>query len=227
MGKTRLELAVKLREEADIAGTGPTSTLNQTGEYKMLIGWLDDAYERIQSEHVNWEFLWAAYTFDVSSGTASYTPTAASITDHGSWIVDDVRCYLTATGYSDEQEIYYVRWDDFKRTYLFGSQREETGRPIHFTVKPDDSMVFYPIPDDTYTIVGERYKAPVEFSADADEPVFPDKFHNILVWGALFFYGANYVEPDRYTHGENQYKKMKALMEIEQLPGPEWGPTLA
>ena len=231
MGKTRLELAVKLSKESGVNVTGPTSTLNQTGEYGMLVDWLDDTYERIQSEHENWNFLREEFTSPLTSGTSEYTPTAASITDHGSWIVDGVRCYLTATGVSDEQEIFYVPWDHFKRTYLFGSSRTQTGRPIHFTIKPDDSIVVYPIPDDAYTIIGEYCKAPVEFptdsTADDTEPIFPDKFHLNLVWGALLFYGANYAESDRYVHGKNQYKKMKHLMEISQLPRAGWGAPLA
>ena len=224
---TRLELAVMLRKEAGIGGTGPTSTLNQSGEYELIVDWIDLAYNRIQSKHPDWQFLRADFTASISSGTGEYTPSAAGVTEHATWIVDDVRCYLTATGVSDEQEVYYIAWDEFRRTYRMGSTRTQTGRPSYFTIKPNDSLDFWPIPDDSYTVVGEHYKTPDLFTADDDEPILPTRFHEILAWSALNHYGANYVENDKYVHGQNEYRRIKALLELDQRPQLGFGAPLA
>lgn len=228
---TRLDLAVMLREESGVSGSGPTSTVSQSGEYKMLVGWMDRAYNRIQLKHRDWKFLRNDFSRALTSGTSEYTASATGSLRHRTWITDDVRCYLTATGVSDEQDIFFMPWADFKRTYLFGSARTQTGRPSYFTVKPDDSLVFWPVPDDSYTVVGEYYVRPVDWSEESDPdnetPVFPEQFHELVVWGALKFYGANYVEHDKYVHGQNEYRNLIELMEQEQRPQMGWGGPLA
>lgn len=230
MAETRLQLAQRLRRECAMNGTGPTSTVGQVGEYQLLIDWLDDAYRRLQSDKENWQFLRKPCSLPIVSGTATYTPEDMGITDHARWIVDDVRCYLDSKGVVDEQEVYFIEWEIFKRTYLFGSSQLQTGRPIQFTVKPDESLMFWPIPDDSYIVSGEYYMRPVDWSTAADPdteyPVFPERFHMILVWSALMFYGANYSETDKYAHGQNEYKELYSTLKLDQLPRMTWGQPL-
>lgn len=227
----RLALCVELRQEARINGTGPTTTVSQTGELKKVVDWIDKAYEAIQNEHETWQFLRTAFSVSLSSGTSEYTPTALSITNLARWITDDVRLYLTATGTTDEQEIFFEEWDDFRRTYLFGSARDQTGRPTCFTIKPDDSIVFWPEPDAAYTVVGEYYRMAYDWSADVNPntvtPLFPTQFHRAILWRALMYYGADYGEWDKYEHGQNEYKDIMAKLEFDQLPRIGWGQPLA
>lgn len=231
MGMTRLDLAQRLWMETDVGGAGISSTENQTGEYLKLVTWVDDFYNRLQTSKELWQFLRKSFSIAITSGTSEYTPSAVSITDHANWIDQDVRCRLTASGVSGEQEIYFVEWADFKRTWLFGSSQEQTGRPVHFTIKPDKSIQFWPVPDDSYTITGEYYRTPFNMSTedepDEAEPAFPDRFHMVIVWGALLFYGANYVENSQYTHGSNEYKEMLTQLEFDQLPRMGFGGSLA
>lgn len=229
MGKTRLQLLQRFRQEARVPGSSsdPTSALNQTGEYLKLVNWLDDAYESVQELSVLWQFLRKSFSVSLTSGTSEYTPTALGLTDHATWILDDVRCYLTAFLVTDEQEIFFVPWEEFKRSYLFGSAQQQTGRPIQFTIKPDKSIQFWPIPDDAYTCTGEYYRTPVVFTDDSKEPIFPDRFHMILVWRALMNKSADYAENDRYVHGNNEYEKIKKKLLFDQTPKPGWGPPLA
>lgn len=231
MSKTRLQLAERLRTEAGIDGNGFTSTENQTGEYAMIVNWVDDALLRIQSSRAQYRFLRKDFSVTLTAATGLYTPTELSITDFANWINRDVRCRLTALGVSDEQEIFFLPWEQFKRSYLFGSAQEQAGRPVHFSIKPDNSIQFWPIPDVGYTITGEYYRTPYEWpiTTDPDDatPPFPDRFHMIVVWAALYFYGANYAESDRYVHGKNEYELMKGELDYDQLPQMGWGAPLA
>ena len=227
MSKTRLQLAQRLRQEARIAGTGPTTTIGQTGELKKLVDWLDDAYADIQQEYETWNFLRTAFTASITSGTATYTPAAAGVTNHAHWITDDVRCYLTATGVSDEQEIFYMEWEEFKRTYLFGSMSTQSGRPTMFSIKADNSITFWPVPDDTYTVTGEYYRTPYEMTLNAHTPAFPARFHMIVMWRALMLYAADYGEWDKYEHAQNEYRDIMGKLEFDQLPRIGWGEPLA
>ena len=231
MGKTRLQLAQRLRRECKMNGTGPTSTVGQSGEYELLIDWIDDTYERIQSSSETFSFLRKSFSFSISSGISEYTTTAATLTDHANWITDDVRCRLTSAAVSDEQEIYYVEWEEFRRTYLFGSHQTQTGRPVQFTIKPDDSIQFWPIPDANYTITGEYYRSPYDWATatlpDDEEPIFPARWHMAIVWGALYYYGANYAEIDRWTHGQNEFERLMRELVFDQAPRIRWGGSLA
>jgi hypothetical protein len=216
---TRLELAQRFARESGISSSGPSSTTNQTGEYLWLVEQIDTAYNDILVMHNGrWRFLRTDYSQALSSGTSEYSAPS----DLGEWIVDDWRCYLTATGTSDEQEIFWYPYEDFKRSYLFGNQRTQSGRPNSFAIKPDDSVVFWQVPDDSYTALGEYFKIAEAMDEDADEPVFPSRFHMMIVWRALIYYGGSYVEPDKYTFAQNEYKRLKRQLENAELAAWKW-----
>jgi len=227
MAYTRLQLAQQLRQEARINGTGPTTTLSQTGEYKKCVDWNDYAYNDIQNEYETWKFLRKEFTASLTSGTSEYTPTAAGVTNHKKWITDDTRCYLTADGVATEQEIFYVPWDEFKRSYLFGSARSQTGRPVQYSIKPDNSIVFWPIPDDTYTVIGEYCRTNYVMTANSDVPAFPADFHLVVMWRALVFYGNDYVDESKLYQATDEYKKLMSKLRFDQLPRIGWGCPLA
>ena len=218
---TRLELVKRLCREAGI-GSSPLTTIGQSGENLRSVEWIDAAYEEIQNLHWNWDFL--RTDFSVSASIA--VPAPVSPTDLGTWKVDSFRCYLTATGTDDEQPMIYLPWDVFRDTCLLGTGRTQTGRPYMFSVKPDgDLSISPPIPDDTYTIVGEYFKEAQTLSADTSEPLFSQN-QMAIVWKALIYYAAYSSEPDKAVMGESQYKKLIRKLELSQLPGYGWGPSL-
>ena len=212
-----LQLCQRLRQECRISGTGPTTTVSQTGEYEKVVDWIDTAYEDIQNLHANWRFLQTPFSFVMTIGTRDYTPAEASITDLSKWKFEeygDIRCYLTAT---DEQRLEYLPWDDFRDIYLIGSSRTTTGRPGVFSIEPDDTITFDVLPDAAYTAVGEYFKTPDVLSGDADEPVFPSNYHMAIVYRAMMFFGADYAADEKYTHGYNEYRKILRKLEHNQL----------
>ena len=135
-----------------------------------------------------------------------------------------VRVYSSA---SDETELVYLPWDDFRATYGFGAHRSASGRPIAFSIKWDDSLETYPTPDDVYTMNGEYIKTVDEMSAATDEPPYPSDFHLIVVWRGLMLYGAFEGATDAYTHGQNEYDDLLYKLREDQLPKIKWGPPLA
>jgi hypothetical protein len=226
----KLALTKRLSRDCGINQVGPASTTNQTGEYLRLVNWIDDAYKSIQIIHRTWQFLRKEFSFPMVVGTPTYTPTVAGLTDFAGWVADsdgdseDFRIYLTA---SDEQYMVYMPWDDFRQTYYMGSQRTQTGRPHVYTIKPDDTLMFFPIPDQIYTCLGEYYMTPDEMTLDTDVPIFPVRFHEIVLYRAMMFYGAYSQEPDKYSVGAAEYKKILRGLELSQLPQMEWGEPLA
>jgi len=215
---TRLELVQRLCREAG-AGNVPSTTIAQTGEYLRYVNWIDAAYDEIQSIHHNWNFLRADISFSTSS-------LSVLIPEFGSWKPDSFRCYLTATGVSDEQFLGYMEWDTFRDAYYFGTSRSQTGRPSIIAVKPNTDLLVWPTADDDYTITGEYFMRPQVLAADIDEPVFP--LHQMaIVWKGLEYYGAYSSEPDKYAMGQSQFKKLIRKLEMSQTPEMLWGPPLA
>lgn len=226
---TFLELAVELRSECGIPGSGPAAVTGQTGELGDVVRWIERAYEYVQTKHTNWEFLREVFTFATIVGTANYTLAALSMDDdHGSWKLDERwRIYLTSGGTIGEQYLTYVPWDVFREAYLFGATRDQSGMPTDFTIKPDKSVQLWPKPNALYTIEGERFRAPDVLSGNTDEPIFPARFHRILVWQGLTYYGGKEESSSNYARGVAEADRIMGDLELDQLPPATLGPPLA
>lgn len=216
----RLELCQRLLQESDLNGT-MTTTLSQTNELKRIVDWIDEAYEEIQVSKKTWRFLRSDKSVALSNGTAEYTDATVA-----HWKTDDFRVYLTATGVSDETRIGFVDWDEYREIYYVGSMRTQTGRPTIFSVKPDNKLIFYPIPDASYTCQAEGFIVPDTMTANADEPVFPGRYHMLPVWRGLMHFGAWNAEPDKFQVGEYNYKKLYRQMVTDQLETMSYGDPL-
>jgi hypothetical protein len=216
---TFLELANRLLSEADISGAGLITTANQQGEYKQAIDYINTAYADIQLQHANWDFLRGDVSFNTISGVNNYSETAISLTDLSEWSPETMRIYLTANGIITEQYLIPVGWDEFRDLFMFGNARIQTGFPTHFTVKPaDNSLTFYPIPDNVYTAEGEYYKNPSVLVNDTDQPIFQTRFHMIVVWRALMYFATQLNAQELYVIGNIEYRKL--LFKLEQFACP-------
>ena len=210
-----LELCKRLRSEAGIAGSGPVTTANQTGELLRVVDWVKDAYTDIQDKRDNWDFLRLDFSFNTTAGTAEYPKT--TVTQLATWKRDSLRCYLTSSGVNDEIYLKAEPWNSFRNFRLRGANRDASGRPLYFTVKPDKSLVFWPKPDNTYTIVGEYFRKAYTFSSDTDEPVF-DRHHLAIVYNALMRYAAYVGEPALYARAQNEYNRHINKIERDYTP---------
>lgn len=219
-----LQLCQRLRSEAGITGTGPSTVIDQTGDLYRVVSWVSSAYEDIQNARPDWQFAQIGFSFPTIIGTSLYTLATVSLTDLLAWKKDDFRIYLTE---ADESFLEYVSWDTFRATYQVGSSRSLTGRPTIITVKPDDSLVLWPTPAAVYTVDGQYFRKARTMTANTDEPVFKSNFHMAIVWRALMFYGADLGAPEAYAHGEREYKKILRLMEFSRLPSVVYGAPLA
>ena len=223
-----LQLAQRLRQESGVPGTGPASVKDQTKFDLQLVNWIATAYEDVQNMHPRWRFLQEDFSFVMTIGKRNYTAVEAGITDLETWKDDyygGFRRYLQ-TNASDEQAIQPLDWETYRLNYLFGTNRTASGQPSIFSVKPNNSIDFYQVPNQEYNIDGEYFKQPDIMVENTDTPVFPSQFHMIIVWRALMFYGAYDAADERYTHGQNEYKKILRKLEVDQLVKMTYGNPL-
>ena len=68
-----LEITKRTRELAGIAGTGPTTTLSQTGEMGRLVNWVKQSWIDIQNLHQTWNFMLTELSFATVAAQKDYT----------------------------------------------------------------------------------------------------------------------------------------------------------
>lgn len=222
-----LEICQRTRLEADITGSGPASVVGQSGELEKVVEWVLTAYDDIQNLYSTWRFLRTDFTFPTIVDTQNYTPDAVDLADLATWKAekdDDLTIYSAV---ADEQHLAIYPWNDFRSVYMFGTNRTQTERPTVATIKPDNSMSLWPIPNAIFTVTGEYYKKAQTLSANTDIPIIPSQFHMAIVWRAVMFYGADYAAIEKYDHGQNEYKAILRKMELNQLPKLSYGAPLA
>jgi len=208
-----LQLCQRVRQEAGISGSGPTTTVNQTGEMRRVVDWVQTAWLDVQNANPDWLWMQDGFSFSCTVSQAAYTPVQAGVTDFASWIIADVRVYTGTT--ANEYQMTFVPYADFKAVYMLGTI--PTGRPTFFTVMPDKSLRFYPTPDAAYTIYGDYQKTASDLSGDTDTPGCPDRFHMIVVYGALKKYARYEAAPEVFEDASIEYKRFLSNLAQDQL----------
>lgn len=216
---TFLELCQDLMREAGISGS-LASVEGQTGEAQRVVNWIAKAYRLIQNAHVDWNFLRANIGFDTAPTNGTYSAASAEVAGFGEWCWSSSwRSYRTTTGVIDEQPLRFMDYDAFRDTYDFGANRLVSGRPQIVAELPDQSLQLWPIPDASYTIVGQQYRAPLALTANTDVPIFAARFHDVIVQRALMLYGI--YEGDATVHAAAQAECMRILGQMESFYLPD------
>lgn len=163
-----LSIARRLRQEAGIAGTGPTSVVSQAGEMGRVVDWVNDAWLTIQRKQ-HWDWLWEQATVTILAATSS---TAGSI---------PANRYLRDKARIGTARLSFRPWERFSIIY----PTQAAGTPSAWSIRPDGAFVVDAAPTASTAITVERYKLPTSMAADSDIPAMPERFHMAIVWRAL------------------------------------------
>ncbi len=226
-GMNFLQLVQRLRQEASVSGTNPTTTVGQTGETQRLVSWISTAWMDIQNEKFDWFFMRQPISFNTVVSQQSYTATQAGVSSFKNYKLDSFRQYRVSMGYSSEQRLNFLPYDTFRDMYQYGAMRTTSQMPVVFTVDFAKNFLLGPIPDDIYTVNGEGYALPTEFSNDTDRPTMPAEYHMAIVWRALMYYGQYEGAPEAYSHGQVEYARLLDRLTTDQMPALTFGPPMA
>lgn len=226
-GMTFLQMVQRLRQESGTSGSAPTSTQNQTGDFKRLVDWVSSAWMDIQNEKPDWFFMRQPISFNTTAGKSTYSATEAGITSFGNYKKDSFRQYSIALGYGSEQRLNFIPYDTFRDLYQYASMRTTSQMPVNFTIDPQKNFLLGPIPNDVYCVNGEGFALPTEFSSDSDRPTLPSQYHMAIVWKALMYYGQFESAPEAYSHGQNEFRRLMNRLYEDQMPTVTFGPPLA
>jgi hypothetical protein len=225
-----LQLVTLFCQECGVPTTNLTTVVGQTGELKQMCDWLANAWIRIQSKHDTWKFMRSSASWAVVAAQQSYTPAQCGVTagTFRKWKRETFRNYVTAIGTASEIDLSYLVYDDFRDLWLFSGNRSTTGRPVTFTVHPDNSIMLAPVPLTGYTITGDYFRHAARLAADADIPALPDGHDDmLLVYRAKMFYGGFWGAKEAYATGREEYRAAMRLLEGDQLEQPAMGGSLA
>lgn len=219
MAMTNLQLCNKLIQKCAISGGSIATIANQTGEMARVIAWIDEAYQAIQRIHSNWDWMRRDVSFTTTAGKSKYTPAECGASDVATWKMDSFRTYITSVGVASEVFLGELEYDRYRDTYLYGNMRNTTGRPIAIAVTPGDLSLNLGLTPDSigYTVVGQYFHEPLTFTADGDVPTFPSKYHMIIVYRAMMYYGSYEAAGDVYNEGLNAYNELVRKLNNEQL----------
>lgn len=222
-----LELCQRVRQESGgVAGTGPSTVVNQVGQLKKIVTWTNAAWRELQLMHDDWLWKRKDFTLTLSASDNDYSADDASVTDLGEWDLETFRIYLTSAGISDETFLIRMEYDIWRNVWAIGSQT--SSRPNVVAQKPDLHLGFGPVPDATYTVTGQYLQSTQSMAADADSPTgLPEEFHEIIVYIALRKYAADEAAPEVWTNAKSEYKRMLRALERKQLPKWRTGPAAA
>lgn len=220
-----LGLVQRTRQECEGVGTQITSVVSQTGEAKRYVDWVQSAWLHIQGLEPDWLFMRSSFTFQTVIGTGDYTTATAGATNFGHWFPDTFRCYLTATGVSDEQFLAEWGYQDLRNVYRMGTQNN--ARPAIFAIKPGDkSIMLGPKPDAVYTVAGEYQRTATELSS-GDTPDIPTNLHMVIVYKAMEYYALFESAPEALSRAQTGYKDLLRQLRAVELPEIELGEPLA
>lgn len=229
-----LDIVNRARRECGVSGNALLSVTGAlTMEGQRFVDWATDAWNDLQLEKNDWQWMRKGASFQTVAGQPLYTLAQANATDLAMWKRDSFRCYLTATGMPDEMILAPFEYDTWRNVFQFGTARVTTGRPIAFAVQPlDHSLAIGPLPDNVYTVVGEYYRQPTALALDADDPAspgndFPTRYHMLLVYMIMDAYASYESAPEVAARAAKGKLRMKSMIMRDFLPQIGFGAPLA
>jgi hypothetical protein len=227
-----LQLINRTRVECGVSGasTPLTSVTGLTGESARIASWVNTAWVDLQTLKEDWQWMREGFQFNTVTQQQIYTPAETGVgSTFGNWKRDSFRVSSVGQQYKDEQLTNYMDWTTFRNLYIYANMRFTYARPVVVSIDPDKNLAFGSVPDQPYVIVGEYYIKPTEFAAVTDAPpaTFPDRFHMLIVYRAMMYYGGYESASEVYQRGELEHKRLMSRMAIDQLPTLVSGPPLA
>lgn len=204
----RLELARRLIFESGASGVNLGSTLNQTGEARNFVNWIDDAWLEVCGLR-NWPSMWEQAQLTITAGNS----TLAQAVAHKRYEKDTAKIGTTS--------LTYYPWHEFRELYPV----VQAGSPSAWTIRPDRSFALSAIVDAETVVTVERYKQPTKPTADTDIPPIFDEHHMAIVWRALMLYAGFDEAGTAYKRGAAEYGVVKRLA-ADDLPSMQWGEPL-
>lgn len=141
-----------------------------------VIRWVKQAYREILDITPYWSFLRARGTvLKIKADKTTYATSIPRIRDYS--------LFFRATGSSVRIPVYlqpYSWWVELEQSLYISS-----GQPIYLIDSPADDYIIWPTPNRDGEIYGDYWLVGDDLSSASDEPIWAERFHDVLVWRTL------------------------------------------
>jgi len=218
---TLLEMVNDARKKAHIRQGTISTVAGATGITADLTMWVQDAWEDLQKESLNW---WFRTKIDATTTLSASTDQYAMPADLESINWRTVSIYETVG--VDEVPLSFIPYEEWRmRKDLYNTSE---ARPVLVTERPDTKIHVWPFPDKTYTLRYDGVYAIDAMTDDGDTPgdtisagtqLLPDQYHDVLVWDAVRRYAT--VHEDGATLERAQKRFLAAHNRLKERHTPE------
>lgn len=207
-------VAITQGDTALTFSTGPTPSV--ANDYRIQIEGSDNWYDI--SSHTA-----GATSATLSDNFLGTTVTVATYIVRKFWysLPSDIDRITTVTEATQNTPLGYIDQRELKKAF---PDPQTFGVPYLYTLEGQDTSNdwrarFFPVPDTQVNIDFWYYKEITELSADTDQPIFPTKWHEILIWGVLAWYGFLFRDDAaRRNMSMSNYNEMLKIMKKSILP---------
>ena len=204
---TFLELCRRVVEDSGVSASGPVSVTGQTGILQKIVTWVRKAAHDVELYHDDWLFMRGYKTLPLAQGQQIYPAEPNA---------EPIRSLSRITiGKQQVRIVSYDQWLDRIDEY---SDPSKVGTPTAATLKPDQSLCFYPTPNEPLSVVVQYQKLPVALTTNTQIPSVPVQCQEAIVSRALVYYADYEEDAYRYQRALMEYDEWLRLMTEEQLP---------
>ena len=212
----------------DVAAVGPP--------YGSMAGWVRRAWRSIQTARDDWFFARRTFEKDLDATMGARFAPADLVGPAGirRWLLKGVRSPAraewiiadTTAGQGADGGLVWVPWSEFRPRFVFTPP--SPGRPLYFTVEPDQSIRIAPPMREgsTYRLTGD-YVAPVQdLRENGDVPEgLPDAHTEVVMWKAVT-YALQHLsgDPDQRVQAQAEYDRAIGTLLLEQTPEVGFAP---
>lgn len=213
---TFLELCQRARYECGLAGDRlPASTVSQTGAMKKLVERTSRAWVEVQASKPSWKFL-------RHQKTKVLVPTVRQYDIVDDLLITDLdhfdreNLYIFEDSTADEKRLVWLDYQSFRRQY----RTHPDGRPTRFVEGLDGVVEFDRTPDLDYTVTMDYVGTPQILAANADEPLCPSTFHDVIVWKSVMMFAGNEEASQLYIYAKSMYDPLYTRLVANQAEMP-------
>jgi hypothetical protein len=169
-----------LREINEVEVTNIGST---RGIQTSVKDFINKAQRDIINSEVEWPFTVVSQSFSTADGTAEYSRESDAKTI-------DFDSFTVQKSGEAERKLRYLSFNEYldaKNEIDTNPNTSARAAPDFVYETPDNKIGLSPVPDDTYTVRYYYYQTSTDMSAATDNPVIPERFHDVIVNRARYY----------------------------------------
>lgn len=217
---TYIELARAVRARMGLQGSGPSSIETTSPIEQQIVQAVSDAWGDIQRLRDDWRWMRGTHSFYTAVGTTAYT--LGTIFPPGYRFRKFRKGSFYIEVNSQKTPLYFLDYDNFQYRY---NNQTTNSRFNEFTIRPSDSAIIVPRPDELYRIYFDYQKSNQTLSSNTSVPEMPAMHHQCIVYGALEKMGVSVLSLEQYDHYAQQYILALGQLMRDQLPKKQVRPV--